>query len=349
MPDIRSRKAAHLDLCATDQVGFRTKTPLFEQVQLIHDALPELDLPAIDTRSVVCDRPVAAPLIIAGMTGGLDRAEAINRDLARVAQQLGLGFGFGSMRPLLEQGVQLGYRVRDIAPDVPLLGNLGVVQARDASDQQIVDLIGLTEVDALAVHLNPAQEVVQAGGDTDFRGGLDTYQRLVQLLDIPVLAKETGCGLSRSVAERLAAVGVRWVDTGGAGGTSWVGVETLRARAATQRLGELYWDWGIPTAASVLQLSGTGLRVIATGGVSSGLDIAKAVALGADAAGMARPFLQAWNHGGFDAALALGEELVNELRVAMLLTGSADVAALKRAPRRLGPQLQGWGTGEGGG
>ena len=279
------------------------------------------------------------------MTGGLQRAEVINRDLARVAQQLGLGFGFGSMRPLLQHGIELGYRVRDVAPDVPLLGNLGVVQARDASDQQLVDLVGLTEVDALAVHLNPAQEVVQAGGDTDFRGGLDTFARLGELLDIPVLAKETGCGLSRAVADRLVAAGVRWVDTGGAGGTSWVGVETLRARAATQRLGELYWDWGIPTAASVLQLSGTGLRVIATGGVSSGLDIARAVVLGADAAGMARPFLQAWNRGGFEGALGLGAELIHELRVAMLLTGSADIDALQRAPRQLGPDLRGWEPG----
>ncbi|MEZ4322430.1 MAG: type 2 isopentenyl-diphosphate Delta-isomerase [Myxococcota bacterium] len=342
MPDIRSRKADHLDLCATDDVAFRGKSTLFEQVQLVHDALPELDVSAIDLSTTVVDHTLRGPLVIAAMTGGIDRAEAINRDLASVAQELGLAFGFGSMRPLLQNGIRDGYLVRDVAPDAVLLGNLGVVQARDASDQQIVDLVGLTGVTALAVHLNPAQEVVQDGGDTDFRGGLDTFSRLVELLDIPVLAKETGCGISRSAALRLADRGVRWVDTGGAGGTSWVGVETLRARAATQRLGELYWDWGIPTAASVLQIQGLGLGIIATGGVSSGLDIARALALGANAGGMARPFLKAWNTGGRDGALQVAKELLHEVRVAMLLAGCADIPALRQAPRVLGPDLARW-------
>ncbi len=343
MPDIRSRKADHLDLCATDQVAFRGTSTLFEEVQLLHDSLPELEVGAIDLSTTVVDKPLSGPLVIAAMTGGIERAERINKDLASVAQELGIAFGFGSMRPLLENGIELGYQVRDVAPDAVIIGNLGVVQARDASDQQIVDLVGTTGVDALAIHLNPAQEVVQDGGDTDFRGGLETYQRLGEVLDVPLLAKETGCGISRRTGKRLREAGVRWVDTGGAGGTSWVGVETLRARAATERLGQLYWDWGIPTAASVLQLSGLDLGVIATGGVKSGLDIARALALGANAGGMARPFLQAHNDGGRDQALQTARELLHEVRVAMLLCGCPDVPSLREVPRLLGPTLERWG------
>ncbi|MCB9678620.1 MAG: type 2 isopentenyl-diphosphate Delta-isomerase [Alphaproteobacteria bacterium] len=342
MPDIRSRKADHLDLCSTDQVAFRGKSTLLEEVQLVHDALPELDIEAIDLSTTVADKTLRGPLVIAAMTGGIDRAEAVNKGLASVAQELGLAFGFGSMRPLLQNGIRLGYEVRDVAPDAVLLGNLGVVQARDASDQQLVDLVGTTGVDALCIHLNPAQEVVQDGGDTDFRGGLDTFQRVVELLDVPIIAKETGCGLSRRVGKALVRRGVRWVDTGGAGGTSWVGVETLRARAATERLGELYWDWGIPTAASVLQLQGLGLGIIATGGVSSGLDIARALALGASAGGMARPFLKAWNAGGQAGALQAARELLHEVRVAMLLSGCPDVPSMQKAHRLLGPNLERW-------
>lgn len=344
MDDLQQRKASHLDLCGTDEVAFSDKTTLFDEVELIHDGLPDLDVHAIELDTIVADQSLRGPLVIAGMTGGIDRAETLNRDLARVADTLGLAFGFGSMRPLLQDGIQLGYRVRDVAPNAVLFGNLGIVQARDASDGQILDLVGLTDVNALCVHLNPAQEVVQAGGDTDFRGGVDTLARLAELLPIPVIAKETGCGLSPRAGARIAATGIRWVDVGGAGGTSWVGVETLRARAATERLGRLFWDWGIPTAACVHGLRDTGLGIIATGGVSNGLDIARAIALGASAGGMARPFLMAWNQGGYEGALQFARETLHEVRVAMLLTGCADIPALRRAPRLLGPNLQRWAT-----
>lgn len=341
MHDISARKASHLDLCATDDVAFSDKSTLFEAVHLIHDALADLDIDAIDVSTEVLGKELAAPVVIAAMTGGVQRAEHVNRQLAEVAEAHGLGFGFGSMRPLLE-GIALGYQVRDVAPTIPLFGNLGVVQARTATDQQLLDLVGTTGIDALAVHLNPAQEVVQDGGDTDFRGGVETFARLVEMLPVPVFAKETGCGMSHAVALRLQQVGVEWVDVGGAGGTSWVGVETLRARASTERLGRLFWDWGIPTAASVVQVAPTGMGIIATGGVKNGLDIAKALALGASAAGLARPFLQALNAGGPEQVGTFAKELIHELRVAMLLTGAPDVPSLRSLPRHLDPQLQRW-------
>lgn len=342
MSEHASRKADHLDLCATDQVAFQAKTTLLEQVQLIHEALPELSTDEIDLSTHLAGKQLRAPIVIAAMTGGLDRAEAINKDLASIADELGLAFGFGSMRPLLQEGVKLGYMVRDVAPNALLFANIGVVQARDASTQAIADMVGTTGCDALCVHLNPAMEVVQPEGDNDFRGGLETLARLAEGLSVPVIAKETGCGLSRSTAKRIIETGVRTVDVSGAGGTSWVGVETLRAKARTRSLGELFWDWGIPTAASVAQLSDLDLEVIATGGVQHGLDIARALALGATAGGMARPFLMAWNDGGRSAAKAAAEQVIEEIRIATLLAGVHRASDLATLPLILGDTLNKW-------
>jgi isopentenyl-diphosphate delta-isomerase len=340
--DIGQRKNEHLDLCATDAVAFRDRTTLLEQVGLVHDALPELRVADVDLATPLAGKVLRAPVVIAAMTGGTDRAAEVNLALASVAEELGVGFGFGSMRPLLEDRRAPGYDVRSVAPTALLLGNVGVVQARQRSTAELVELVGATGVDALCVHLNPAMEVIQPGGDDDFRGGLDTIERLVAGLPVPVVVKETGCGLSRDVARRLVAVGVRHVDTSGAGGTSWVGVETLRARARTRRLGELFWDWGIPTAASVAQLSGLPLEIVATGGVRDGLDVARALALGATAGGIARRFLTAYVEGGRERARDAVAEVVDEVRVACLLTGARTPRDLARKPIVLGPELTRW-------
>lgn len=342
MPDdISARKSEHLDLCATDQVAFRDRTTLLEQVHLVHDALPELAVAAVDLTTELAGKRLRAPLVISAMTGGTDRAEAVNRALASVAEELGIGFGFGSMRPLL-RGIRTGYVVRDVAPTALVLGNVGVVQARAESSRRLADLVHEAGCDALCVHLNPAMEIIQPGGDDDFTGGVETIARLVAELPVPVIVKETGCGLSRRVGERLAAIGVRHVDVSGAGGTSWVGVETLRARARTRRLGELFWDWGIPTAASVAQLSGLGFAVVATGGVRDGLDVARALALGATAGGIARRFLMAFNDGGRDGVRDAAAEVIDEIRVACLLTGCRTPRELAQAPIVLGPELRAW-------
>jgi len=342
MSEHASRKADHLDFCATDDVAFKSATTLLEQVQLVHDALPELAVSEVDLTTELVGRTLRAPIVIAAMTGGLERAERVNKDLAQVAEEHGLAFGFGSMRPLLTEGVRLGYEVRDVAPTATLFANIGVVQAHQASTQQLADMVGTVDCNALCVHLNPAMEVVQPEGDDDFRGGVDTLQRLQEELNVPVIAKETGCGLSRSVGQRIAALGIRTVDVSGAGGTSWVGVETLRAKARTRSLGELFWDWGIPTAGSVAQLSDLDLEIIATGGVKNGLDIARAISLGARAGGMARPFLMAWNEGGRAAASAAAAQVVEEVRIACLLTGSRTPADLALRPLVLGAALQAW-------
>lgn len=342
MSEHAGRKEDHLDLCATDQVSFQGKGTLLDQVELVHEALPELSLDQIDLTTRLIGRDLAAPLVIAAMTGGVQRAENVNRDLAWVAESRGLAFGFGSMRPLLQEGVRLGYQVRDVAPTATIFGNIGIVQARAASTRDLDEMVRIAGCDALCVHLNPAMEVIQPGGDTDFRGGVQTLERLHRDLSVPIIVKETGCGLSAATGRRIAEIGVATVDVSGAGGTSWVGVETLRARTRTRSLGERFWDWGIPTAASVAQLSGSGLDIIATGGVQHGLDIARALALGARAAGMARPFLMAWNESGRDGALQVADQILEELRLACLLTGCRTPADLAKRPVVLGPDLLRW-------
>ena len=347
---IGKRKSDHITLCATGDVGFRTMGPLFDQVRLVHDALPDLHADAVDTSLTLFGKKLRAPLVIASMTGGTDEAGRINRELAALAEERGIAFGLGSQRAMHVrpgQGIEATYRVREVAPSTVVLGNVGVVQAREMSTADVRALAEEVGADALCVHLNPAMELVQPGGDRDFRRGLETIERLVRDLGRPVVVKETGCGIAPHVGARLRAIGVSHVDVSGAGGTSWVGVETERAAEQGDEkgraLGEAFWDWGIPTAASVALLAPLKLQtVIATGGVATGLDVAKAIALGATAAGIARPVLRALVSGGRAAAGALLDGVLGELRAAMLLTGSANLAGLRRVPRVVGSELSAW-------
>ncbi len=342
--DISQRKKDHLALCAGPNVGFREKTTLLEQVELVHCALPEMHADDVDSSTTLLGRKLTAPVIVAAMTGGTDKAAEINKDLARAADELGLAFGLGSQRAMfVRPETAWTFHVRDVAPNVLLLGNLGMVQAKQMSTAQIADLCGQVGADALCIHLNPAMEIVQPGGDRDFAGGLDVLARLVRELSIPVIAKETGCGLSRAMGAAIVAVGVKAVDTSGAGGTSWVAVEAHRAIDEDQRLlAEELWDWGIPTAASVLQLSGLPLEIIATGGMRRGSDVARAVALGATCGGIAAEVLRAHKAGGYEGAKSFLRRSIAAVRSIMLLTGCRTVAELRRAPRILGPQLAAW-------
>lgn len=348
MSGIGKRKADHLALCATDDVAFRGQGTLLDQVRFVHDALPELDADALDTSCTILGKRLKAPIVIAAMTGGTDEAARVNQELSRIAEERGYGFGLGSQRAMhLREEARASYAVRDGAPTTLVLGNVGIVQARAMSTRELEALVRNVGADALCIHLNPAMELVQPGGDRDFRGGLETLARCVKELPFPIVVKETGCGLSRGVAMRVREVGVRHLDVSGAGGTSWVGVETMRAEQAgnegLRALGEALWDWGIPTAASVALTAPLGFEtVIATGGIATGLDVARAVALGASAAGVARNALKALVAGGPDGARAFLSGVEAELRAVMLLTGSADLAALRRAPKMLGAPLRAW-------
>jgi isopentenyl-diphosphate delta-isomerase len=350
MSNIGQRKDDHLALCAEGDVGFRGKTTLLECVRLVHDALPDMALSDVDTSVTLFGKTLRAPFVIAAMTGGTDEAGRINRELASIAEERGYAFGLGSQRAMHTRPASAPtYRVRQVAPSTLLLGNVGVVQARSMTTSEARMLVDEVGADALCVHLNPAMELVQPGGDRDFSHGLSTIARLVRDLGVPLVVKETGCGIGPGAGRRLRDVGVKHVDVSGAGGTSWVGVETRRAEAAgdagARALGEALWDWGIPTAASVALLAPMGFdSVIATGGIGTGLDVARAIALGASAAGVARPLLRALSSGGRAAAVELLEAMESELRAAMLLTASRDLAALRRAPRVIAGELSAWLT-----
>ncbi len=344
MADISQRKRDHIDLCATGPVGFRSVTTLFECVRLVHDALPELSLDELDTTVTLLGKKLRAPIIIAAMTGGTDEAAEINNTLAAVAEARGYGFGLGSQRAMHRNtSLAYTYTVREHAPTTLVLGNVGMVQAREMSLEQLRALTDAVKADALCVHLNPAMELVQPEGDRDFRGGIALFQKLTQELGLAVVAKETGNGLSHRAAEKLRRAGVTHVDVSGAGGTSWVGVETLRAAEGKKRLGEALWDWGVPTAASVMACVHQKFEgVIATGGVKTGTDVAHAVALGASAAGIARPSLQALKQGGRAGVDQFFDDVERELRAVMLLTGSRTLSELRTAPRMIHGALAEW-------
>lgn len=343
--DLSKRKQDHLALCATDAVAFRGQGTLFDCVKLVHNALPELSLDEIDTRVVVLGKELRAPIFIAAMTGGTDEALGVNRALAAIAEARGYGFGLGSQRAMHRNAATAyTYDVRKVAPHALVLGNIGIVQAREMSTDEVKALCEASMVDALCIHMNPAMEVIQPGGDRDFRGGIETLERLVRDLGKPIVAKETGCGISRALGERLRAAGVEHVDVSGAGGTSWVGVETLRAESAiTKSVGELLWDWGVPTAASVGSVAPLGFdTVIATGGIKTGLDVAKALALGANTVGIARPALMAFRDGGDEGATAFLDGIEQALRAIMLLTGSRTIRDLRQAPKMVFGELEKW-------
>lgn len=342
--DIGQRKRDHLDLCATGDVGFRERTTLLECVRLMHDALPDLCLDDLDTRVTVLGKTLRFPLIIAAMTGGTQEAAEVNHALAAIAESRGYGFGLGSQRAMHRRAeVSWTYAVRERAPTTLLLGNVGVVQAREMNTEALVALAREVGADALCVHMNPAMELVQPGGDRDFRGGAALFARAVAELPFPVVAKETGNGIGARAAQKLRGAGVRHVDVSGAGGTSWVGVETLRAEGGARRLGEALWDWGVPTAASVGVCAAAGFEtVIATGGIFTGHDIARALSLGATVCGIARPVLKAFRAGGADGAARFLDEVEQELRAVMLLTGSRTVADLRAAPRLVVGELERW-------
>jgi isopentenyl-diphosphate delta-isomerase len=339
----QARKTDHLRLCAEEDVEFHRTGSLLSDVHLVHQALPELALDDIDLGTELCGKRLSAPLLIAGMTGGTPRAGALNRELAQAAETLGIGFGLGSQRPMLRQPeLCWTYQVREVAPTTLLLANLGLWQACKLDSQQVAEVCRSVGADALCLHLNAAMELVQPEGDRDFRGGVEALARLTRELELPVIAKETGCGISRQAGSMLAASGVRMVDVGGAGGTSWTAVEVLRASGSAAALGEELREWGIPTAASLRLLDGLGLTLIATGGIRSGLDVARCLALGAHAAGIAAPVLRAHHSGGYAGVVRYLKQIIATLRAVLLLCGARTPEELRRQPVVLGEGLRSW-------
>ena len=331
---VSSRKADHIRINLEEDVRSELTTGL-ERLRFEHDALPELDMGALQTDLVFLGKKLAAPLLISSMTGGTAAAGQINRALAQAAQHTGVGMGLGSLRAALEDPALAGtFQVRKSAPDILLLANLGAVQLNYGyGTDECRRAVELVEADALVLHLNALQEALQPEGDTNFSGLLAKIERVCRDLPVPVIAKEVGWGISGEVAARLARVGVAAIDVAGAGGTSWSQVEMYRTDdPAAARLAAAFVGWGIPTADAVRQVR-TALPevpLIASGGLRSGTDVAKCVALGADLGGMAGPFLKAAAESSEAVARAI-EHVVSELRLVMFATGSADLTALRGA------------------
>jgi isopentenyl-diphosphate delta-isomerase len=340
---MRARKRSHLELCGTEAVEYAVKTTLFEDVDLLHNAVAELALDGIDTSVAVLGKRLRAPLVITGMTGGTAEALAVNRDLAALAERCGIAFGVGSQRVMQRDARAAStFAVRECAPTVLLFANLGLTQAARQSSASVRRLIEAIGADAVCLHLNPAQELIQPEGDRDFRGALPALKRLCAELPVPVIVKETGCGISRLVALQLHAAGVRYLDVSGAGGTSWVRVESLRGDEHSRVLAGALADWGIPTAASLAMANGIGVALIASGGIRDGVEVAKAIALGARLCGAALPIYRAYRAGGVAAAKAFIDELVATLAATMLLVGARTVAELAAQPVVLGDRVRAW-------
>ncbi|TAD80285.1 MAG: type 2 isopentenyl-diphosphate Delta-isomerase [Oscillatoriales cyanobacterium] len=333
----QSRKADHLRACLEDDVQCQQVSSGFDRYRFDHCCLPELDRAAIDPSSQFLGKDLRAPFLISSMTGGTEQAERLNFRLAAAAQRWGFAMGVGSQRVAVERPeVRRTFAVRSVAPDILLFANLGAVQLNhDYGLQQCQELVDWLAADALILHLNPLQEAVQTKGDTNFAGLLDRIADLCDRLPVPVIAKEVGNGISGSMAQKLLAAGVRAIDVAGAGGTSWAKVESVRARDPKQRrLGDTFRDWGLPTVDCLLAVRQVAPEVplIASGGLRNGLDAAKAIALGANLAGLAIPFLQAAEESP-EALDFLCEVLVAELETTMFCTGNRTIADLQTSGR----------------
>ncbi len=334
---ISDRKLEHLLICKNYDVKYKEKTTGFEDIELIHRALPEVHKEEIDISTEVFGKKLESPLFITAITGGHAAAKDINKELATVAEEKQIGLGVGSQRAaIVNPELRDTYDVvREYAPSALVLGNIGAPQSDLA--EKAVEIL---DSDILAIHLNPLQEAIQPEGDVDARGYIDSIAEICKTVKVPVMAKETGTGISVEDAKTLEKAGVSFIDIEGAGGTSWAAVETYRAD--DRYLGELFWDWGIPTAISTAEVvNSVDIPVVSSGGIRSGLDAAKAIALGADAVGMALPALKG-AYEGQDALVQMVERFNESLRIAMFLVGASNIEELKNSNLIIKGETKNW-------
>jgi isopentenyl-diphosphate delta-isomerase len=333
---VEQRKADHIRINLEEDVTFDRLTVGFERYRFLHQALPELDLDTVDTATTFLGKPLAAPLLISCMTGGTEQASYINRNLAAAAQRFEIAMGLGSQRAgLVHPEKAATFKVRDLAPDILLFANLGAVQFNYGYGvdecRRVVDMI---EADALVLHLNPLQEAVQPEGDVNFAGLAKKIEAVCRQIEVPVVAKEVGWGISERTARLLIDAGVSAIDVAGSGGTSWSQVEMYRAPTDLhKRVAAAFRDWGIPTSESIQMVRrvSADVPIIASGGLRSGIDLAKSIALGANLGGMAGPFLKSATV-SVDAVCETIEETIRVLRVAMFAAGAGDIAELQNTP-----------------
>ncbi|RJS70209.1 type 2 isopentenyl-diphosphate Delta-isomerase [Candidatus Bathyarchaeota archaeon] len=335
----RKRKADHIRISLEKDVQARKTTTCFEDIHLIHKALPEINKQEINLSTEVFNHKFSAPLIVGAITGGTPEATRINAAIAEAVEELGLGMGVGSQRAAIEdKKLEKTFTIaRKKAPNAFLIANIGGVQLVNGySIKEVEKAVAMIEADAIAIHLNPLQEAIQPEGQTNFRGILEKISEIAEKIDKPLIVKETGAGIAAEEAKKLETVGVNGIDVSGAGGTSFAAVEYYRVKGPKnsfqRRLGDVFWDWGIPTAISVVEVSqSVKIPVIASGGVRDGVDMAKALALGANLTSLSQPILQAAVKGARETKNVLSL-LIEELRNAMFLVGANSVQELHKVP-----------------
>lgn len=325
---IQVRKRRHIDVCLSEAVEYQTVTTGLERYRLPYNALTQTNLASIDLSTTFLGARLSAPVMIGSMTGGSELSGTINRNLATAAQALGVGMMLGSQRIMLGEDAATTFHVRDVAPDVLLVGNIGLAQLSREVVPQLRRALDGVGANALAVHTNPLQEAVQRNGDTDFAGSLNRLRDVVDSIGYPVLLKEVGHGIGAAAARALSDIGVAAVDVAGAGGTSWARVEQFVRYGGINDLGLA--EWGIPTAQALVEVGSAlpGVPLVASGGIRTGMDAAKAIALGAEVVAVAHPLLMP----AIESAAAVEEWLrrfISELRICLHGTGSADLAALR--------------------
>ncbi len=329
----KKRKADHIDISLNRKVSFNAITTGLEEYRFDHQALPEVDLDEIDLTTEIIGREAGAPLLISSMVGGIDEGARLNRNLAEAAQHHRIPMGVGSQRCAIDDPrLEWTFRVRNIAPDIPLYANLGAVQLNYGYGvSECIRAVEMIEADALILHLNPLQEALQHEGNTRFAGLAKKIEAVCRSLTVPVIAKEVSFGMSRETARLLINAGVAAIDVAGAGGTSWGEVEKYRSKTETGfNIAGSFSEWGIPTAQSIRMVREEDREVflIASGGVRTGIDLAKVIALGADFGGVALPLMAAASESAEAVSNAI-TEIIEELRIAMFCVGASDTAALQ--------------------
>jgi len=349
MEDLELRKQRHIRLVLEEDTQTTVSTGL-KDVKLIHRCLPEMDLDEVDTEAILFGKKLSAPLIISAMTGGTEQAKSINSVLAEVAEEFKIGMGVGSQRIAIENpSTEDTFKiVREKAPSTLIFGNLGCPQISKWSIESARRAVDMIDADVLAIHMNALQEVVQINGDVQFRNVLRKVSELTKELEVPIMMKETGAGVAFEEAAKMEKAGVKGLDVAGVGGTSWAAVEHHAAkkmgRKDRETLGAALWNWGIPTAVSIVECSRTTkLEIVASGGIRTGVDMAKAIALGAEAVGVAQPLLRKAVEGVEQLKHEI-EEMLREFRAVMFLLGAKNIEELKRVPLIITGETSKWLT-----